>query len=362
MQAHPNHRDGNPANAAAEDARPILLIPFMWIGDFVRCHTVVRLLKERFPDRPIDVLTSRLTAPLVDYMPGVRKGILSELPRGRIAPARQWELAGRIKAEGYGAALVMPRTWKSALAPWLAGIPERTGFIGEARVVLLNDVRWGERKLPRMIDQCASLAFPKGATLPTTLPPPQLVVSESAVRAWRAERALETGPPTVALAPGAVGSSKRWTAAGYGEVAATLARQGVDVWVLGGPGEKALAQEIVTYEGGAARDLTGSDLRDAVLALAAADAVLSNDSGLLHVAAAIGTPTVGIFGPTNPWHWAPLNELAGIVETSTELACRPCHKSTCAAGHHRCMRDISPSQALAALTRALERPALIPAE
>ena len=123
-------------------ASPILLVPYMWIGDFVRCHSVVKVLRARFPERPVDVLSTTLCAPLADYMPGVRKAIVFDLPRRRLALAAQKQLAGRLRAEHYGSALIMPRTWKSVLAPFLAGIPERTGFVGEARFGLLNDLRW----------------------------------------------------------------------------------------------------------------------------------------------------------------------------------------------------------------------------
>ncbi|HYI28460.1 MAG TPA: glycosyltransferase family 9 protein, partial [Bradyrhizobium sp.] len=128
---------------------PILLVPYMWIGDFVRCHSVAQLLKARFPNRPVDVLTTTLCAPLLDYMPGVRKGIVWDLPRKRLALNEHRTLAARLAAERYGSALMMPRTWKSALAPYLAGIPERTGFAGEFRIGLLNDIRFGERRLAR---------------------------------------------------------------------------------------------------------------------------------------------------------------------------------------------------------------------
>src|SRR5438034_5104460 len=116
-----------------DDTRPILVVPYMWIGDFVRGHSVVRVLKQRWPNRPVDLLTTSLCAPLVDYMPGVRSGIVWDLPRRRLALARQWGLATLLRAGGYGTALVLPRTWKSAIAPALAGIPERVGFVGEAR-------------------------------------------------------------------------------------------------------------------------------------------------------------------------------------------------------------------------------------
>src|SRR5262249_14349960 len=140
-------------NQGAMSELPILIVPYMWIGDFVRCHTVVTLLRQRFPSRPIDMLTTTMVAPLLDYMPGVRKGVVVDLPRKRIAFSAHRPLARRLRAEGYGQALVMPRTWKSALAPYLAGIPERTGFVGEARFGLINDLRFGERALPRMIDR-----------------------------------------------------------------------------------------------------------------------------------------------------------------------------------------------------------------
>ena len=133
----------------------------------------------------------------------------------------------------------MPRTWKSALAPMLAGIPVRTGFIGEFRLGLLNDIRWGERKLPRMIDRCAALALPKDALPATDWPSPELDVPLADALAWRAQRGLtDDGRPIVAFAPGAVGPSKRWPVAHYAELARMLTRDGATVWVFGSPGKR----------------------------------------------------------------------------------------------------------------------------
>lgn len=338
------------------DNSPILLVPYMWIGDFVRCHSVVRLLRTRYPQRPIDVLTTALCAPLLDYMPGVRKGIAVDLPRKRLALTEHKALAERLRAENYGTSLVMPRTWKSALAPCLAGIPERVGFAGEVRFGLLNDLRWGERKLQRMIDRCGALALPAGATPPAEWPLPELNVPAAEAAAWRTQRELGSEQrPVVAFAPGAVGPSKRWPVTHYAELANKLTADGFAVWVLGSPNESPLAAEIVRAAGEHGRDLTSPDLRNAILALKLARAAVSNDSGLVHVAAAIGTPTVGIFGPTSPWHWAPLNKLAATVETTTDVPCRPCHKPTCRLLHHRCMVDIPAGQVLAAVRGALHR-------
>jgi len=339
-------RDAGPTQTA-----PILVVPYMWIGDFVRCHTVVRLLRARFPASPIDVLTTKMVAPLLDYMPGVRQGIVWDLPRKRLALSQHRALAARLRQEGYGHVLVMPRTWKSALAPFLAGIPERTGFAGELRFGLLNDLRWGERALPRMVDRCAALALPKGAPLPPGYPLPELKVPDQEIAAWRQRLGLAEGRLLAAFAPGAVGPSKRWPASYFAETARRLAAQGFSVIVLGGPGETSLAAEIGAGQG-FVHDLTGADLRNAILGLAAANVAVSNDSGLLHVAAALGTPSIGIFGPTSPWHWAPLNPLAAVIETQTVVSCRPCHKPTCRYGHHRCMREIPAEPVVAAVLAA----------
>ena len=344
MNSNSHHQPGD---------APILLVPYMWIGDFVRCHSVVRLLRQRFPGRPIDVLTTSLCAPLVDYMPGVRKGIVWNLPRKRL-PLREYRaLADLLRGENYGSALVMPRTWKAALAPFLAGIPERTGFVGEWRFGLLNDLRRGERQLPRMIDRCAALTFPPDAPLPQNWPVPDLKVSADEAEQWRARRGLTIERPVIAFAPGAVGPSKRWPVEYFAELARNLTASGMAVWVLGSPQEKPLAVEIVREAGANAFDLTSNDLRNAILAMKLATATVSNDSGLVHVSAAIGTPTVGIFGPTSPWHWAPLNSLAATIETLTAVPCRPCHKPTCRLVHHRCMRDIPASQVHTAVLAAL---------
>src|ERR1700759_628178 len=194
----------------AEDIRPILIVPYMWIGDFVRGHSVVRVLNQRFPNRPVDLLATSLCAPLVDYMPGVRAGIVWDLPRGRLAIAKQRALAAELKARNYATALILPRTWKSAIAPALAGIPERIGFVGEARFGLINRWRTGEKRLPRFIDKNAALALPDKAPLPPEWPVPQLRVPPGQIDRWRDANGIGRGP-AVALAPGSVGASKRWT-------------------------------------------------------------------------------------------------------------------------------------------------------
>jgi heptosyltransferase-2 len=335
--------------------KPVLIVPYVWIGDFVRCHSVVKVLKGQDPDRPVDIVSSSLCAPLADYMPGIRKAVVADLPRRRLGVGLQIDLARRLREGHYRQALVMSRKWKAALAPFLAGIPVRTGFFGEVRLGVLNDLRPGERELPRMIDQMGALALPKGASLPAEWPLPELKVPAEELARWRVRRGLTQEPrPIVTLSPGAVGAGKAWPPEHYAALAQALAQSGASVWILGGPRETEIAKQIVAAGGDRVRDLTCNDLRNAILALAAADIAVTNDSGLMHVSAAIGTPTVAIFGPTSPWHWKPLNPIAAILEPpGYEIMRQGARLEGNAAVKHRSTADIRVEQVLVAVRDAL---------
>lgn len=341
------------------DQRPILIVPYMWIGDFVRCHSVVRVLNERFPGRPLDMLASKLIAPLTSFMPGVRKAIAFDIPRKTTAFSENFALAKLLRAENYGSALVMPRKWKAALAPWLAGIPERTGVLGEARFLLLNDIRWDEKRHKRMIDQSCALALPRGAALPDAWPLPRLVVSEAQANEWRGRMNAGRGTRAVALAPGSVGEAKRWPVAYFAEVAKQLAQSGFEVWIVGGPDEKPFAKEILEQAGQGVRDFTGGKLSDGVIALSLASAAVANDSGLLHVSAALGVPVIGIFGPTDPAKWAPINPVADIIVHEPKLDCQFCGEYVCPLQHHNCMREVLPSRVVESVKRAMQMPGFV---
>jgi heptosyltransferase-2 len=212
-----------------------------------------------------------------------------------------------------------------------------------------------------MIDQMGALALPKGAALPADWPLPELRVLEAAVAQWRAQRGLAVeARPIVTLSPGAVGAGKAWPVRHYGELARALTKDGASVWVLGGPSEAAAAQQIAEAGGARVRDLTGNDLRNAILALAAADVSVTNDSGLMHISAAIGTPTVAIFGPTSPWHWKPLNPVAAILEPPGDDAARERARTEGnEAVAHRRTDDVAVASVLAAVRGALGPPKAI---
>lgn len=339
------------------DQRPVLIVPYAWIGDFVRCHSVVKLLRAQDPGRPVDIVSSSLCAPLADYMPGIRGTVVIDLPRRRLGLALQRQLAQRLREARYGQALVMSRKWKAALAPFLAGIPQRTGFTGEMRFGLINDLRPGERQLPRMIDQMGALALPKAAALPPEWPLPELKVPAQEIENWCAQRGLgQEGRPIIALSPGAVGAGKAWPPGHYAELARALTKDGASVWVLGGPNESGVAKEITAAGGTRVRDLTSNDLRNAILSLAAAHVSVTNDSGLMHVSAAIGTPTVAIFGPTSPWHWKPLNPIAAILEPpGDELARQRARLEGNDAVAHRRTADVTVETVLAKAHDVLDK-------
>jgi heptosyltransferase-2 len=160
-----------------------------------------------------------------------------------------------------------------------------------------------------------ALALPKNEPLPNEWPLPGRKVPPQEVESWRAQRDLANeSRPIITLSPGAVGAGKAWPAGHYAELAQALIKDGASVWILGGPNESSLATQIEAAAGSSVRNFTSADLRNAILALAAADISVTNDSGLMHVSAALGTATVAIFGPTSPWHWKPLNPIAAILE------------------------------------------------
>jgi lipopolysaccharide heptosyltransferase II len=253
---------------------------------------------------------------------------------------------------------VMSRKWKAALAPWLAGIPLRTGFAGEFRFGLLNDVRFGERHLPRMIDRMGALALPIDASLPDEWPLPELKVPPQDLDSWRRQRGLaREARPIIALAPGAVGAGKAWPVGHYAELARALAKDGASIWIVGGPNETSLALQIAAAGGDKVRDLTSNDLRNAIFALTAANVAVTNDSGLMHVSAALATPTVAIFGPTSPWHWKPLNPVAAIVEPPGDESARArARNEGNDAVRHRRTDDVSVAAVLGAVRRVLTDP------
>jgi heptosyltransferase-2 len=319
----------------------------------VMAQALYKLLLERCPKAEIDVVAPSWSLPVLDRMPEVARGIELAVGHGELALGRRRALARTLRGEGYTRAIVLPRSLKSALVPWLARIQRRTGFRGEWRYGVLNDVRRLDERLDQTVKRFIALGQEAGEPLPAALPAnlrPHLTTDTDNLARLRAEHGLPAAAPFVALMPGAeYGPAKRWPAAHYGELAGALARRGVDVVVLGSAKERALGDEVVAGARDArVHNLCGATtLADVVDLCAAAEAAVSNDSGLLHVAAAAGAPVVAIYGSSSPDFTPPLTAKTAVL--SLELSCSPCFARECPLGHLRCLKELSPASVLDAL-------------
>jgi heptosyltransferase-2 len=272
---------------------------------------------------------------------GVRNIIESPFRHGELGLKRRRVLAREIRSHGYTRAFVLPNSLKSALIPWLAAIPRRVGYAGEGRRALLTEARrLDQRAFPRLVDRFVALAVPRGALIPT---PPAPVLVANAAHAAAAMRAftLSTHRPIAILCPGAeYGPAKRWPAEHFISLARRLLDDGYAVWLLGSPNDQPAAMPIATAVAGV-RDMTGrTDLGTAIDLLSLASVVVSNDSGLMHAAAAVGRPLVALFGSSSPEYTPPLSPLANIARI--DIACSPCFQRVCPLGHFKCMRELEP--------------------
>jgi heptosyltransferase-2 len=292
----------------------IVVISYPLIGDFLRTHALIRLLRERHPGVPIDIVARQRTIELAALMPEVRRGIAETFQSGRVQFKKRMELARQLRASRYRTAVVVSRGLKAAIVPWLARIPERIGWFGECRYPLINRPRFGERRYWRFIERTAALGLSPGESPPQTWLPPQLVVPEAIRNAWKsnAEEANDRGPILV-LAPVASGPERTWPVENFAELAHRAVAKGWTVWVSGGAADAAVAAAIAERAGNSVRALTGTPLLTTASQLTACNGFVGNDSGLLHLAAGLGTPSVGIYGATTPMQEGPINANARTV-------------------------------------------------
>ncbi len=330
----------------------ILVIGPAWVGDMVMAQSLFQILKANAPLTAIDVLAPDWTRPLLDRMPEVQKAHAMPIGHGVLDLRRRYQLAQGLKSEGYTQAIVLPNSWKSALIPWWATIPKRTGFLGECRFGLLNDYRiLNKKKLSRMIDRFAALAIEKNAPLPYPVPHPRLEVHVDSVHAaiTKFSLAMDLEGPILALCPGAeFGASKRWPEQYYAEVALAKLKEGWAVWLFGSKKDEAQALAIQIATGERCRDFTGkTNLSEAIDLMSLVRLVVTNDSGLMHIAAALQKPVVAVYGSTDPGFTPPLGANAHIVRLS--LPCSPCFKRECPLQHHQCMQALLPERVLSAI-------------
>ena len=319
-----------------------------WVGDALISQSLLRRLVGRDPVPAIDVLTSPALQALFRRMPEVRDVIAHPFVHGRLDVAARRRL-GLHLAGRYQAAYVLPNSWKSALVPFFAGIARRIGYLGEARFGLLNDWRHLDKKaLPRLVDRYAALVD-AGDKPPGPLPLPRLTSTpEQQAAARRALGFALTAKPLI-FCPGAeYGPAKRWPVEHFAALARLTATAGEPVWLLGGPNDAANGQAIEQAADGCALNLCGrTTLEQAIDLIAGARAVVSNDSGLMHVAAAFDRPLIALYGSSSPIYTPPLSPRARVLSLS--LACSPCFQRQCPQGHTRCLIELTPQRVAQAL-------------
>ena len=333
----------------------VLIVGPAWVGDMVMAQSLYKLLQNRDPALQIHVVAPAWSRPLLARMREVSRAMELAVGHGEAGIGARWRLGRSLRGEGYRQAIVLPRSFKAALVPYFAGARTRTGFRGEWRYGLLNDIRpYDLGRLDQTVKRYIALGMGRGDDELPSPPPPSLSTDADNLRATARRLGLELSTDAVAIVPGAEhGPAKRWPAARYGELAGRLASAGAQVWILGSSRERELCDAVSAAASHTnVVNLCGkTGLTDAVDLLGAARVAVTNDSGLMHIAAAVDTHVIGIYGPSSPGFTPPLTSRADIFYKG--LDCSPCFRSECPLGHFRCMLEISVDAVLGAALTAL---------
>ena len=333
----------------SQSDKKYLIVGPSWVGDMVMAQSLFIDIKRREPSAQIDVLAPAWTAAMVDRMPEVTELVAGNFNHGKLSLGERIALGKSLRGRDYTNAILLPNSLKSALVPAIAKIPRRTGFVGEQRWGLVNDIRkLDKQRLPMTVQRFIALGLTKG-TEPRpieSVPAPKLEVQASQVDAVLAANQLSIDRPVLALCPGAeFGASKQWPAAHYAKCAEHYLAKGWQVWLMGSANDQSTCGEINQLTGGKCRVLAGqTSLPDAVDLISQASLVLSNDSGLMHIAAALQIPLVAVYGSTDPGHTPPLSANHAVARLGLE--CSPCFKRDCPLQHLDCLNQLFPDQVL----------------
>lgn len=320
----------------------------------VMAQSMFKLIMQQTPAAVIDVVAPAWTEPLLQRMPEVHEAIPVALGHGQLGLSQRWRLGKSLRDRHYDHAIVLPRSLKSAIVPFAAKARQRTGYLGELRWGLLNDIRpLDKTRLPRTVDRFNFLALQGSTALPSQAPQPRLQSGTTAADVLRRLSLQQPDGPVLGLCPGAeYGPAKRWPARYFAELARDRLEQGWQVWLFGSEKDKSITGEIQQLCNNRCLDLGGvTKLAEAIDMMSLTQAVVTNDSGLMHVAAALDKPVVAIYGSSDPGFTPPLSDRASIVRLGLE--CSPCFKRECPLGHLKCLNDIKPGQVLTALESLL---------
>ncbi|WP_114766007.1 lipopolysaccharide heptosyltransferase II [Vibrio rhodolitus] len=337
----------------------ILVIGPSWVGDMVMSQSLYITLKKQHPEAEIDVLAPAWCKPILERMPEVSNPIEMPIGHGALNVLGRRAIGKKLAKTDYTHAFVLPNSAKSALIPWFAGIPNRTGWKGEFRYGLLTDLRADKTVFQYMVERYVALAFsPAEMRQNVSLaqcPVPQLEVDHIKLKLAAERLGLSLSKPVVGLCPGAeFGPAKRWPDRHYSEVAKYLIEQGNHIWLFGSKKDQEVTSKIKSAlspeKQQSCFDLAGqTSLIEAVDLLAACHTVVSNDSGLMHVSAAVGCNIVAIYGSSSPRYTPPLTKSLEVVHSDIE--CRPCFKRECPLAHLKCLNELVPSHVINAIKR-----------
>ncbi|CDT91095.1 lipopolysaccharide heptosyltransferase II [Vibrio coralliirubri] len=348
----------------------ILIIGPSWVGDMVMSQSLYTTLKQQYPDSIIDVIAPGWCKPILERMPEINQAIDMPIGHGEFNLLGRRAIGKTLQEAKYDQAFICPNSAKSALIPWFAKIPKRTGWKGEMRYGLLNDLRPNKKSFQYMVERYVALAHPKNKMVDSSslgglkkLPRPALTIDKNEQQKTAEKFNLTIDSSTIGLCPGAeFGPAKKWPEEHYAEVARAMASTGKQVWLFGSQkdletcnGIKELVPEELQSK---IHVLSGqTSLIEAVDLLGACQTVVANDSGLMHVAAAVGCNVVAVYGSTSPKYTPPLAEKVEIVHT--DIDCRPCFKRECQFSHLKCLTELSPQQVLDSIQK-LEAISVLP--
>ncbi|WP_164684222.1 lipopolysaccharide heptosyltransferase II [Vibrio maerlii] len=330
----------------------ILIIGPSWVGDMVMSQSLYTTLKQQYPEATIDVIAPNWCKPILQRMPEIKQAIDMPIGHGELNLKVRRKLGIELRCKGYDKAYILPNSAKSALIPWFANIPKRVGWKGEMRYGLINDLRTNKKAFQYMVERYVALAYPEQEMVNSeslgglhTLPRPCLTIDKTVQQATLRKFNLSIDSKVLGLCPGAeFGPAKKWPETHYAEVATAMSKVNKQVWLFGSQKDLETCNNIRALAPAELRHnihvLAGkTSLIEAVDLLGACQTVVANDSGLMHVAAAVGCNVVAVYGSTSPKYTPPLANKVEIVHT--EIDCRPCFKRECEFKHLKCLTELS---------------------
>ncbi len=337
----------NARDSRSSQVEKILVVGPSWVGDMVMAQSLFMTIKSRTPEAEIHVLAPQWSEPILQRMPEVSVAVSMPVGHGSLQLGTRRRVARELRQHGYHQAIVLPGSFKSALVPWLAKIPRRTGFVGEQRWGLLNDIRrLDQAAMPRNVQRYVSLGLDRNSAMAESEPRPSLQVKKSQQAEALQQFGLQQHKPVLALCPGAeFGPAKRWPPRHFAEVARQMLAAGWQVWIFGSGSDREIAEQVNDDAGGGCTNLCGeTSLGQAIDLLACARYAVTNDSGLMHVAAATGCHVIALYGSSSDIFTPPLTERCDRL--SLALDCSPCFSRQCPLGHFNCLNNLLPSTVL----------------